>query len=62
MLLTLLAVPFSGLLQLRKKSQQKRIKEYNNTLLDYIKKAENVHDKASLEQMARDEINESIVR
>ncbi len=39
LMLTLLAVPFSGLLQLRKKSQQKLIKQYNNTLLDYIKKA-----------------------
>ena len=61
LLLTLLAVPFSGLLQLRKKSQQKLIKEYNNTLLDYIKKAEDVHDKASLEQMAH-EINNILIQ
>jgi TRAP transporter TAXI family solute receptor len=61
LLLTLLAVPFSGLLQLRKKSQQKLIKEYNNTLLDYIKKAEDENDKETLETMAR-EVNDILIQ
>lgn len=61
LLLTLLAVPFSGLLQLRKKSQQKLIKRYNNTLLQYIKKAESIDDRNTLEAMAR-EVNDILIQ
>ena len=61
LLLTLLAIPFSGLMQLRKKSQQKLIKEYNNTLLKYITKAKTLKDKKELEIMAH-EINTILIQ
>jgi TRAP transporter TAXI family solute receptor len=51
LVLTLLAIPFSGVMQLRQKAQQRRVKQYNAQLLDYIKQAENVHDQQQLEIM-----------
>ncbi len=61
LMLTLLAVPFSGLLQLKKKSQRKLIKKYNNTLLDYLKKAEDITDPVILKGMAH-EVNNILIQ